>query len=187
MSSYSTQALAALAQQQCLNTNQTVDRKRVAGLIINELEAHHVAATMADVNQVQVDAGQLGRSIFGVDLVELVDLIKSLLAVGPDGLVQSGLTNGHMLCAGRSQIQVQMSGQVRKLWFSTRFVSADENVIKQYLLKNRLDRIEKAADGNRRLGELTITRQPALGPAVSTWTADIESAVRLALNPPATP
>jgi hypothetical protein len=185
--SYSTQALTALAQQQCLNTNQTVDRKAVAGLIIHRLEANHVAQTMADVNQAQVDAGQLTMSIFGIDEVDLVDLVKSLLGVGPDGLVQSGLSNGQRLCAGRNPVQVQMAGQVRRLWFSTRFLSADESVIKQYLLKNRRDRIEKAADANRRLGELIINGQPALAPAVSAWTADIESAVRLALNPATTP
>jgi hypothetical protein len=176
-------AVLALNDKGCLRTDQTVDRKRIAELLIEELTNEHIAGSMDDVGRVEIDTGQLTGAIFGIDNVDLVELVKPLLSTGPDGPVQSGLANGYMLCESRVTVEAEVAGQIKKISFTTRFLSQDELVIQAYLFDRRLTRAESMANNNRRLGVLTMTRQPALAERVGTWTANLEQAFRLALNP----
>jgi hypothetical protein len=182
MSVLSTQALGVLSAHGCIRTDATVDRKRVATLLIDELKARHVAHTVADVGQVELDAGALTTDVFGQAPADLVELVKPLLATGPDGAVQAGLADGVMLCGSRVSVEVQVGGELKRVNLTTRFLSDDGDVIEEFLTKNRTRRAEAAADANRRLGALITSRLPALAGQVNAWTADLEITYRNALT-----
>jgi hypothetical protein len=183
MSDLSVETLNILGEHDCLRTDQTVDRKRITALLIDQLTEHHIAQSMEDVGQVEIDPGQLTQAIFGADPVDLVDLVKPLLSTGPDGAVQAGLENGYMLCSGRMSVDAVVAGQPKRVSFASRFLSADEAVIQAYLYDPRLRRAESAGENNRRLGLLVIQRQPALAARTSTWKNNLQQAFQLALTP----
>jgi hypothetical protein len=175
-------ALDALRAKECLRDGKTVDRHRLSALLIERLEAEHVAHSMDEVGAAQVDAGQLTMAVLGSDSKELTDLVKELAAIGADSYVQAGLTNGYMLCQGSYKLDVETSGEIKTLSFSTRFLSDDHEVIRTHVLAGKTRRTESQAKGNKRLGDLVVKRQPGMAESVQTWTANLETIVRAALG-----
>jgi hypothetical protein len=175
-------ALAILEAAECLTIDRTPDRHRLTGLLVEELQAHHVAHSVDEVGQVEIDAGQLTKAIIGSDLRELVDVIKNLLSPGANGAVQKRLMDGYMLCAGRTTAEVEISGEIKRISFSTKFLSDDRDVIRLYVEEPGTRRLESSAASKRELGELIVARRPEMAEEVGQWIAQLHSAVQRALG-----
>jgi len=178
----SDEALAILEAADCLTTERTPDRHRLAGLLVEELEAHHVAHSVDEVGQVEIDAGQLTKAILGSDLKELTDVTKNLLSPGVNGVVQKRLSDGYMLCASRTTEEVEISGEIQKLSFSTKFLSDDPAVIRMYIEEPNARRLENSAANKRALGEMIVTRRPEMAEEVGEWIGRLHQAVQRALG-----
>jgi hypothetical protein len=177
------EAMTVLEESECLRENMTLDRRHLTRLIIDELTENHVAHSMSEIDRVQITAGQLTETILNSDLPELVDLVKSFLPTGYNAPVQKELNgNGYMLCPGNFTIEAEVSGEIKKAHFTTRFLSDDPTVIQIHLLDRITNRAENTANSSHRLGELVVERRPEMSEAVTTWRDKLEMTFRRALG-----
>jgi hypothetical protein len=154
------QTLTALRELGCLVENDRVNLKALADQLAEMLHGDHIAASLDTVESVQVTVGQLATALVGDEDPELVEVIRPLLSGGPTGKVQQALTNGYMLCTGRVRIEVSIEGEVTHKSIGTRFLSAEHDVIEQYVLGPRERRVESLANSTEALQLLVAERQP---------------------------
>jgi hypothetical protein len=176
-------AVATLTANGCIDANQTrVIHDNVADLLSAELEANHVAGSPGDVGSVQIDVGNLTNAVFGSTDPDLIELCRAELSTGPGGRVQSRLTNGYVLCAGASSIDVTIAGQTRKVRLTTRFLSGDDATIQEYLLKTRATRFASTAAQHVQLAALVKDRQPTMAQTIDDWTTILEGTMAAAIT-----
>jgi hypothetical protein len=175
-------ALTILEAADCLTTERAPDRHRLAALLVTELETRHVAHSVDEVGQVEISTGQLTMAVIDSDLPELVDIMRTLLSPGPRGAVQKRLADGYMLCAGRTTAAYEMSGEIKRVSFSTKFLSDDRAVIRMYATEPATRRLESAAASKRELGALIAARRPEMAEEVGQWIAELHLTVQRALG-----
>jgi len=163
------ETLATLRSLGCL-INDRIDTTAIARLLAEQLETHHVARSMDDVAATEATVGQLATALIGAEAQEFIDILQPLLSGGPTGKVQRALSNGHVLCASRTTILVNIQGETRKTSVGTRFLSGNHEVIERFVLEPRLHRAEKLAETSMALKELVGQRQPEMAPQLETWT-----------------
>jgi hypothetical protein len=162
------QTRTALANLGCLIDNQRLDKKAFASLLAQQLETAHIAADMADVATAEITAGQLITDVSGVTDDELVEQAKPLLAATGTGPVQTALSNGYVLCSGRTSVSVVIAGQSRLISMATRFLTSDPDVIKEYVFKRADNRAEAFVQAQLELGQVIKDRIPAMTADVTT-------------------
>jgi len=162
--------LDALRDKACLFPDNTVNRDAVIALIADELEAHHVVAGLDDVATMAVTPGTLAADIFGVSSPELTKLVSSLTSPTDKGKVQTFLSDGYYLCGGSIKLTVEIApGQFRTFAAAARFLSADADVIDQYVLDRSAKRAVSAARSAAAVGALVKRRQPDMAAQVDAW------------------
>jgi hypothetical protein len=175
--------LNALRDKSCLLAGDVIDRGAIIQLVVDELEANHVAHSLDEVTDVAVTAGQLAENIFGVDDLGLTKLIGGLLSTGVAGKVQAALADGSALCATRGKITVELpGGEQRAFSVAGRFVSDDPDTLAAYLLGPVAKRASAVASRASDLGEMVKERRPEMAERVDAWSADLELTFRGALS-----
>jgi hypothetical protein len=152
----------------CLK-EESLDNERFAILLAQRLESDHVAASLEDVSTVEVTAGHLIGAIVGHSDEQLVEIAKPLLVGGAGGLVQRALSDGHILCAKRARIKLDIDGEIQWTQISTRFLSNDPDVLDKYVLDPRDRRAKAFAANTRKLVGLIEHRVPAMQPRLTSF------------------
>ena len=164
-----TQTLDALRNLGCL-ADDTIDAPRIAKLLAERLEHDHIAGSLDDVATVQATVGQLASDLIGHDDPDFIEMLRPLLSAGYNGKVQKALSNGYMLCAGRVKIDININGELKHASMTTRFLSADPDVLQLYVLEPRIKRAENLAESSIALRDLVATRQPGMAEQLGTFT-----------------
>jgi hypothetical protein len=172
----------ALHELGCLKED-ALDTKAMARLLAERLEREHIARNLEDVVNAETTAGQLVSAVVGTDDEQLVGMVKPLLSGGATGAVQNALTNGHVLCAGKARIEVNIEGERQMTTISTRFLSAEPDVIKRYVLDPRERRATSFFESTNKLAELVRKRQPDMHEQVGTFIKNINVSYRKILGP----
>ena len=136
--------LDALRDLGCI-ADEKVDMKALAKVLAHELEESHIAGSLDDVATVQATVGQLAGTLVGHEDPEFIEMLRPLLSSGHNGKVQQALSNGYMLCAGRVKIDINIEGEVKHASVTTRFLSADHEVLEHFVLEPRINRAENLA------------------------------------------
>ena len=172
---------AALKKIGCL-TDGALDLRALVPLLATALETHHIAADLADVANAEVTVAQLLKDVTGVEDYQVLDLARPLLTPSAEGRVQGALSNGHVLCSKRLSVQVVAAGQTRAVSVGTRFLSSDPDVLREYVLKTRTERLENFLRGTHTLGELVAARQPGMASDVAGFYQGVADRVTLELG-----
>lgn len=172
----------ALAQIGCLTDNQ-LDTAAFSRALAGQLEAHHIAADLDQVQSVEVTVGQLVLDVVGQADEQLVGVAKTL--IGVDGKVQDALSNGYVLCANRASFQVVIAGEQKKTSLATRFLSADPDVVRRHVIDIRRRRVEAMAESTTELAQLVVERLPAMGPEIATFLTELGATWQNILPPTA--
>jgi hypothetical protein len=151
---------SALREIGCLRKEGELDGPAFVRLLAERLEADHIAGTEADVAMVETTVGQLVTAVVGRSDEQLVELAKPWLGTGADGRVQKALSDGYMLCGNRAPFTFDVEGEQITKKLTTRFLSADLDVIEKYSYAPRQQRMESFAKGVVALTELVEARQP---------------------------
>lgn len=174
--------LAKLRELGCITRNDRINRSALAKLFAADLEQHHIAGSLEHVTAVQTTVGQLATRLLGVEDPEFVDDVKPMFSPGAGGIVQLALTNGYLLCAGKTEVEVSIEGEVSTKTIGTRFLSADPAVIQKHVLDQRLARVESMAQSTVQLRELVGQRRPDMEPQLETFTEKLNVTWRTALG-----
>jgi hypothetical protein len=174
---------AALASIGCIRNVNELDNGAYVALLAHGLEANHVAADLADVDNAETSVGDLIAAVVGASDDQLLDLTKVLLAVGIDGRVQKALSNGHVMCSRRKQVIVTVAGEQKKASVATRFLTADVDVIKEYGFEARRRRFQSGLESIIDFAELVEARNPGMATDVADFLAELTATMQTALNP----
>jgi hypothetical protein len=171
----------ALENLGCLVNNE-LNTAALTALLVAELEQHHVAADLDDVDANEITAGQLVFDVVGHSDEQLLDLVKPLLSTEAKGRVQRSLTNGYVLCAGRVRVAVIVGGETKNVSVATRFLSADADVVVRHLFDSRQKRAESAVNHVGELAALVEARNPAMAAEVSAFLSELVATWQTALG-----
>lgn len=174
--------LAKLAELGCVDDGK-VNPSKIAAVLAEKLEAAHIADSPEQVSNVEVPVGTLAKQLLdGDEDAELIDTIRPLLSSGAKGKVQLALSDGYVLCAGRVPIDVMIDGELRRTSVTTRFLSANHDVVQRYALDPRIKKAESAAQSNIALRDLIAIRQPDMAPRLVTFVEQLEITWQRALG-----
>lgn len=162
------ETLNALRERGCL-INDKVNASAVAKLLAEQLEDGHIAESLDQVAAVETTFGQIAAALIGGEDPDFIEWMKPLLSGGAHGKVQLALSNGFMLCAGRTQIEINIEGEIVRRSISTRFLSGDHAVVGRYVLDPQIKKAESAATSKLALGQLVAQRQPDMAPQVGSY------------------
>ena len=157
-----------LQQIGCLLDNR-VDGTALAKLLAQRLEADHIAASAADIDKVERTIGQLVTDLIGDPDEEVIEVAKALLSTNANGRVQKALSNGYLLCGRRMKLHVTIKGESRIVNVATRFLTAEPDLLKQYVFDARLVRVESYARSMKELSEVVEHRQPGMSTDVGDF------------------
>jgi hypothetical protein len=164
------QTLNALRDLGCVDDDAKVDTAALAKVLAHELEESHIAGSLDDVAAVETTVGQLAGRLIGHDDPDFIEMMRPLLSSGPAGKVQRALSNGYMLCAGRVKLDINIDGEIKHTSVTTRFLSADHDVLEHYVLEPRIQRATNLANSSIALRELVAERQPGMAERLGTFT-----------------
>lgn len=176
------QTMRALRDLGCVDDDAKVDTMALAKVLAHQLEESHIAQSLDDVARVETTVGQIAGTLVGHDDPDLIDMLRPMLSAGPAGKVQRALTNGYLLCAGRVRLDVNIAGELKHTSVTTRFLSADHDVLQQYVLEPRIQRATNLAASSIALRELVATRQPDMAERLGAFTERLTISWQRALS-----
>jgi hypothetical protein len=156
----------------CLKGEQ-LNGSALAHRLAAHLEDNHLSQNLDDVETVEVTAAQLVTAVVGRADAQLIDAAKPLLNVGAKGAVQRALADGYVLCSRRTHIELDVGGEIHRSPIATRFLSADHDVLQQYVLQARQDRANAFVKNTQELTAMVEKRQPGMADRIASFLEDL--------------
>lgn len=175
-----------LQEKGCLVNNE-VDRLGLSKSLAVQLEAHHVAADPADIVNVERTVGRLVEDFLGFTDEDVVRVAKGLLSPGPNGLVQTALSNGYVLCARQARRLVVVEGELHRVSLSTRFLTANHDSLQQYRLAPGMEQVTSVLRRVREDAQFVERRQPGMSPQIGGFLRELADRAQTELSPPPPP